>query len=163
MMSFQKIYSPTQLANAMKLVRQQNGWTQSELAKKIGIKQATISNFENNPDNTTLTTFFKILQSLELSMTLCDTKMAMGLNASKGKKTAIDKIYPRHFLATAKVLRFPEVQMHEILSDFARMIPAALDNVKTSLPTDFPENVVTAVETNVLRLHGRLSREYGSK
>ncbi|HBH8022537.1 TPA: HipA N-terminal domain-containing protein [Escherichia coli] len=66
-------------------------------------------------------------------------------------------------LATAKVLRFPEVQMHEILSDFARMIPAALDNVKTSLPTDFPENVVTAVETNVLRLHGRLSREYGSK
>ncbi len=34
MMSFQKIYSPTQLANAMKLVRQQNGWTQSELAKK---------------------------------------------------------------------------------------------------------------------------------
>ncbi|CTZ94235.1 protein HipA [Escherichia coli] len=60
-------------------------------------------------------------------------------------------------------LRFPEVQMHEILSDFARMIPAALDNVKTSLPTDFPENVVTAVETNVLRLHGRLSREYGSK
>ncbi|EFB3487809.1 type II toxin-antitoxin system HipA family toxin [Escherichia coli] len=85
------------------------------------------------------------------------------LLASKGKKTAIDKIYPRHFLATAKVLRFPEVQMHEILSDFARMIPAALDNVKTSLPTDFPENVVTAVETNVLRLHGRLSREYGSK
>ncbi|EEW7925821.1 autotransporter outer membrane beta-barrel domain-containing protein [Escherichia coli] len=78
-------------------------------------------------------------------------------------KTAIDKIYPRHFLATAKVLRFPEVQMHEILSDFARMIPAALDNVKTSLPTDFPENVVTAVETNVLRLHGRLSREYGIK
>ena len=76
MMSFQKIYSPTQLANAMKLVRQQNGWTQSELAKKIGIKQATISNFENNPDKTTLMTFFKILQSLELSMTLCDTKNA---------------------------------------------------------------------------------------
>ncbi|HBB0402091.1 TPA: type II toxin-antitoxin system antitoxin HipB [Escherichia coli] len=57
MMSFQKIYSPTQLANAMKLVRQQNGWTQSELAKKIGIKQATISNFENNPDNTSQMTF----------------------------------------------------------------------------------------------------------
>ncbi|HHU7245540.1 TPA: type II toxin-antitoxin system antitoxin HipB [Escherichia coli] len=55
MMSFQKIYSPMQLANAMKLVRQQNGWTQSELAKKIGIKQATISNF---------------------SMTLCDAKNA---------------------------------------------------------------------------------------
>ena len=76
MMSFPMIYSPTQLANAMKLVRQQNGWTQSVLAKKIGIKQATISNFENNPDNTTLMTLFKILQSLELSMTLCETKDA---------------------------------------------------------------------------------------
>ena len=61
MMSFQKIYSPTQLANAMKLVRQQNGWTQSGLAKKIGIKQAKNSNFENNTGNTTLPTYFKIL------------------------------------------------------------------------------------------------------
>ena len=44
------------------------------------------------------------------------------------------------------------------------MIPAALDNVEDfSLPTDFPENVVTAVESNVLRLHDRLSREYGIK
>ncbi|MCY6421895.1 HipA N-terminal domain-containing protein [Escherichia coli] len=95
-----------------------------------------------------------------IKLPIGEIKLAMGLNASKGKKTAIDKIYPRHFLATAKVLKFPQVQMHEILSDFARMIPAALDNVKTSLPTDFPENVVTAVETNVLRLHRRLSREW---
>ncbi|QKA58845.1 autotransporter outer membrane beta-barrel domain-containing protein [Escherichia coli O157:H7] len=114
-----------------------------------------------------LTPFYDIISAFPVlggtGIHISDLKLAMGLNASKGKKTAIDKIYPRHFLATAKVLRFPEVQMHEILSDFARMIPAALDNVKTSLPTDFPENVVTAVETNVLRLHGRLSREYGIK
>ncbi|HFS5977837.1 TPA: HipA N-terminal domain-containing protein [Escherichia coli] len=118
------------------------------------------------PENET-TPFYDIISAFPVlggtGIHISDLKLAMGLNASKGKKTAIDKIYPRHFLATAKVLRFPEVQMHEILSDFARMIPAALDNVKTSLPTDFPENVVTAVETNVLRLHGRLSREYGSK
>ncbi|MWL73297.1 type II toxin-antitoxin system antitoxin HipB, partial [Escherichia coli] len=44
------IYSPVQLANYLKLTRQKNNWTQSELARKIGIKQATVSNFENNPD-----------------------------------------------------------------------------------------------------------------
>lgn len=114
-----------------------------------------------------LTPFYDIISAFPVlggaGIHISDLKLAMGLNASKGKKTAIDKIYLRHFLATAKVLKFPEVQMHEILSDFARMIPAALDNVKTSLPTDFPENVVTAVETNVLRLHRRLSREYGIK
>lgn len=109
------------------------------------------------------TTSFRHFRSLAYGNTHQRSQTGNGLNASKGKKTAIDKIYPRHFLATAKVLKFPEVQMHEILSDFTRMIPAALDNVKTSLPTDFPENVVTAVETNVLRLHDRLSREYGIK
>ncbi|TGB73760.1 transcriptional regulator [Escherichia sp. E4702] len=114
-----------------------------------------------------LTPFYDIISAFPVlggaGIHISDLKLAMGLNASKGRKTAIDKIYPRHFLATAKALKFPEVQMHEILSDFARMIPAALDNVKTSLPADFSENVVTAIETNVLRLHGRLSREYGIK
>ncbi len=64
------IYSPVQLANYLKLTRQKNNWTQSELARKIGIKQTTVSNFENNPDNITLTTFFKLLQALELTMVL---------------------------------------------------------------------------------------------
>lgn len=36
----------------------------------IGIKQATLSNFENHPDKTTLTTLFKILQSLGVVMML---------------------------------------------------------------------------------------------
>lgn len=62
------IYSPLQLANRLKLIRQRNGWTQSELAKKIGLKQATISHFENAPDSTSLATLFKLLQSLELSL-----------------------------------------------------------------------------------------------
>lgn len=64
------IYSPQQLANLMLLTRQKNKWTQSELAKKVGIKQATISNFENNPDKSTLSTMFKILQALELSLSI---------------------------------------------------------------------------------------------
>jgi len=62
------IYSPRQLAHHVRLIRQKNHWTQSELAKKVGLKQATISHFENNPDLTTLATLFKILQSLDLKM-----------------------------------------------------------------------------------------------
>lgn len=66
------IYGPVQLANYLKLIRQNNHWTQSDLAKRIGIKQATISNFENHPDKTTLVTLFKILQSLEMTMVLSE-------------------------------------------------------------------------------------------
>lgn len=134
---------------------------QEDMCQTFGLPSSVKYESDGGPGIARIISAFPVLG--DTGIHISDLKLAMGLNASKGKKTAIDKIYPRHFLATAKVLRFPEVQMHEILSDFARMIPAALDNVKTSLPTDFPENVVTAVETNVLRLHGRLSREYGSK
>jgi HTH-type transcriptional regulator/antitoxin HipB len=69
-MSPAKIYSPGLLANTLKLVRQQNHWTQSDLATLIGIKQAAISNVENNPEKTTLTTLFKLLQSIEISVVI---------------------------------------------------------------------------------------------
>jgi HTH-type transcriptional regulator/antitoxin HipB len=67
-----RVYSPEQLANLMLLTRQKNNWTQAELAKKVGIKQATISNFENNPDNTKLSTFFKLLQAMNLTLKIVD-------------------------------------------------------------------------------------------
>ncbi|EJE4173294.1 MULTISPECIES: type II toxin-antitoxin system antitoxin HipB [Vibrio] len=64
------IYSPKQLADRMLLIRQKNRWSQSELAKKVGLKQSTISNFENNPSGTTLSTFFKLLQAMELTISV---------------------------------------------------------------------------------------------
>ncbi|HAV1788657.1 TPA: type II toxin-antitoxin system antitoxin HipB [Enterobacter hormaechei subsp. xiangfangensis] len=69
-MSTLAIYSPKQLANHLKLTRQKHGYTQAELAARIGIKQGTISNFENNPDKTTVKTFFKLIQALEMSLVL---------------------------------------------------------------------------------------------
>ncbi|MBW1252961.1 type II toxin-antitoxin system antitoxin HipB [Pantoea allii] len=64
------IYSPRQLANQVKLLRQQDGLTQAELAKTVGLKQATLSHFENNPETTSLATLFKILQALNLAVVL---------------------------------------------------------------------------------------------
>ena len=74
------VYSPKQLANLMLLTRQKNNWTQAELAKRVGIKQATISNFENNPDNTKLSTFFKLLQSMNLTLKIEDKNTAKHSN-----------------------------------------------------------------------------------
>nr|WP_089644933.1 HipA N-terminal domain-containing protein [Escherichia coli] len=171
-MNNQRVGELTKLANGAHTFKYAPEWLASRYARPLSLslplqRGNNFSVFIQAGGSYRLTPFYDIISAFPVlggtGIHISDLKLAMGLNASKGKKTAIDKIYPRHFLATAKVLRFPEVQMHEILSDFARMIPAALDNVKTSLPTDFPENVVTAVETNVLRLHGRLSREYGSK
>ncbi len=74
------IYSPKQLANMMLLIRQKNGWTQSELVKKVGIKQATISNFENNPNKTTLSTFFKLAQAMGLTLSIQEKAQVTSLD-----------------------------------------------------------------------------------
>ncbi|WP_158969495.1 type II toxin-antitoxin system antitoxin HipB [Paraglaciecola sp. L3A3] len=62
------IYGPQQLANHLKLIRTNNNWSQAEIAKRVGVKQATISNFENEPDRCQLQTLFKIMQALHVSM-----------------------------------------------------------------------------------------------
>ncbi|MHA6613892.1 type II toxin-antitoxin system antitoxin HipB [Photobacterium damselae] len=64
----------------MLLIRQKNRWTQSELAKKVGIKQATISNFENNPNKTTLSTFFKLVQAMDLTLSIQEKSQVASLN-----------------------------------------------------------------------------------
>ncbi|HIF9209972.1 TPA: type II toxin-antitoxin system antitoxin HipB [Photobacterium damselae] len=74
------IYSPKQLADMMLMIRQKNRWTQSELAKKVGIKQATISNFENNPNKTTLSTFFKLVQAMDLTLSIQEKSQVASLN-----------------------------------------------------------------------------------
>ncbi len=79
------IYSPKQLADMMLLIRQKNGWTQSELAKKVGIKQATISNFENNPNKTTLSTFFKLAQAMDLTLSIQEKSQVISLNENDGE------------------------------------------------------------------------------
>ena len=62
------IYNAKQLANYLKLVRTQNNWSQAEVAKRIGVKQSTLSNFENDPERCQIQTVFKILQALGLTM-----------------------------------------------------------------------------------------------
>jgi HTH-type transcriptional regulator/antitoxin HipB len=71
-MSCIMIYSPQQLANKIKLIRTSNNWSQADIAKKVGIKQSTLSNFENDPDRCQLQTVFKILQGLHLHMELLE-------------------------------------------------------------------------------------------
>ena len=66
------IYNPKQLANHLKLIRTKHNLTQTELAKKVGVKQSTLSSFENHPETTQLQTLFKILHASFLDDTIKD-------------------------------------------------------------------------------------------
>ncbi|MFI3310656.1 helix-turn-helix domain-containing protein [Ewingella allii] len=44
--------------------------TQADIAKRVGIRQDTISKFEHNPDTTQIDTFYNIVSALNLDFHL---------------------------------------------------------------------------------------------
>ena len=50
-----------EVAPTVERLRKQKGWTQTELAKKIGVRQGTISDLEKKDKVPTLKTLFAIL------------------------------------------------------------------------------------------------------
>ncbi|MFO9703718.1 helix-turn-helix domain-containing protein [Legionella pneumophila serogroup 1] len=52
--------------------RKQLKMSQSEVADLVGLKQDTISKFENSPDNRRIDTLFRILSALNLNISLVE-------------------------------------------------------------------------------------------
>jgi len=87
-----------------------------------------------------------------------DLKLAMSLKASKGRKNEIDKIFPRHFLTTAKAVNFDLNRMIEIIDFFIAEMAVAMEQVTRTLPTDFPQRIVDPLFDNSLRMLARLQK-----
>lgn len=62
------ITRPEQLSTLLKEYRTKQGLTQADVAKLVGIRIATVSNFENNPETCKLATIFKLLAALNLTL-----------------------------------------------------------------------------------------------
>lgn len=107
-----------------------------------------------------LTPFYDILSAYPLlggaGLHISDLKLAMGLKASRGRKNAIDRIYPRHFFALAKEVGFAQSEMERIMQTFAQQVPDALRRVNDALPAGFSSRVAHTITDGVLRLHQRL-------
>ncbi|MRS88921.1 helix-turn-helix domain-containing protein [Enterobacteriaceae bacterium RIT714] len=63
-----KITTSAMLANAMRDQRKSLRLTQAETAERVGMKQATVSGFEQNPDSSKLETLFRLLSALDLEL-----------------------------------------------------------------------------------------------
>ena len=59
------VTSPKMLAQAIRDARKQRNLTQRETAASMGLKQSTVSEFENHPEGTRLDTLFKLLAALD--------------------------------------------------------------------------------------------------
>ncbi|AFI92839.1 hypothetical protein PPNK14_28610 [Pectobacterium parmentieri] len=65
-----KVTNSKQLSSYLKDVRVTQKLSQGKVASKVGIRQDTVSSFEQHPDSTKLETFFKILSALNLELTV---------------------------------------------------------------------------------------------
>ncbi|MGL5740762.1 MAG: HipA domain-containing protein, partial [Plesiomonas shigelloides] len=74
-----------------------------------------------------------------------DAKLAMGLASSKGKKYAIEQIFPRHFFQTAKTVGFERSAMEEILTELANSVDDVIELVTQQLPADFPDTISSTI------------------
>ncbi|MCL1062596.1 helix-turn-helix domain-containing protein [Shewanella benthica] len=65
-----KVTNSKQLSAYLKDARLNMKLSQSKVGSKVGIRQDTVSSFEQNPDSTKLETLFKILSALNLELDL---------------------------------------------------------------------------------------------
>ncbi|MFN8749796.1 MAG: helix-turn-helix domain-containing protein, partial [Pseudanabaena sp.] len=66
--------------------------SQAEIGDRVGIKQATISAFENNPEGTKLETLFKLFSALDLEIQIIPKEESVFLNKD-GKKNGKNKAH----------------------------------------------------------------------
>lgn len=62
------IHSPKELAMLVANQRKKLKLSQAAVGKLVGLKQQTISDFENNPEGTKLNTLFHILSAVQLDL-----------------------------------------------------------------------------------------------
>lgn len=66
--------SPEQLGNTIRRARKKSGMSQSELGKKSGLRQETISLIENGNPAAKLETILAVLSALDLEMQITTRK-----------------------------------------------------------------------------------------
>jgi serine/threonine-protein kinase HipA len=109
-----------------------------------------------------LTPFYDILSMYPAfgsrGLHLRDAKLAMGLTATKGKKYAIEQIFPRHFYQTAKAVGFEQAQMERIIGEFTGNLDAVISSVRAQLPATFPTQVAEPILNGLSARARRLAR-----
>ncbi|MGY4107667.1 type II toxin-antitoxin system HipA family toxin [Aeromonas encheleia] len=86
-----------------------------------------------------------------------DAKLAMGLAGRKGKKYAIEQIFPRHFFQTAKAVGFERSAMEGILIELTDAVDTVIERVTQQLPAGFPSTISSAILEGLKARSARLT------
>ncbi|MGI9304786.1 MAG: helix-turn-helix domain-containing protein [Gammaproteobacteria bacterium] len=65
-----RITTTTELGAVLRDRRQQTSLTQAGVSERVGLRQATVSDFERRPDRARVETLFRLLAALEMDLYL---------------------------------------------------------------------------------------------
>lgn len=84
-----KINTPKDLSAVLKDSRKSKGWTQADLAKRIGVYQRDISNYETMPEKITSSMLIKLCAALDLELSIDNRRKnkAITPNVTLAKKS----------------------------------------------------------------------------
>jgi len=77
--------TPRQIGNLIRRARKQRGWSQSQLAERVGVRQGTISLIETGNPATKLETLLAILAALDLELQVA--------SRLKGSRAGIEDLF----------------------------------------------------------------------
>ncbi len=81
-----------EIANAVLRLRLAKGWSQSELARRAGTRQANISKLENGMADPTLSFLRRVAQALETDLTICFSAQQSHLPEEQEKRSRRQKM-----------------------------------------------------------------------
>ncbi len=70
--------SPKELALLIKDQRKKLKLSQAAVGKLVGLKQQTVSDFENRPENTAVSTLFRIIAAVNLDIDIIKKQAVQG-------------------------------------------------------------------------------------
>ncbi|MBN22245.1 MAG: serine/threonine protein kinase [Bdellovibrionaceae bacterium] len=78
-------------------------------------------------------------------------KLKMPMAYGNSRKYRLNEIYRRNVLETAKLCRFDQDRMEEIIDQTINEIPEVIERVQTSLPQSFPKEIAESILTGMTK------------
>jgi serine/threonine-protein kinase HipA len=115
----------------------------------LGATDGHAKNFSvfSRDDGFELTPVYDVLSAFPVaaSRTIDYEKLKLAMAVGQNRHWKLNEILGKHWLQTAKLSRFPEFQMKEILTELIETADHAIATVEKLLPKGFPEDVAAPI------------------
>ena len=85
-------------------------------------------------------------------------RFRLAMSAGDNCHYGMDRVFPRHFVQTARKAAVGEELATAVLDEIADCAPTAMADAMVRLPSDFPEQISSSIREGVFRRLGRITQ-----